>query len=119
MATDNHNTSRRDVLPFPQRNKGRIRKTRSIEAGGELILTCLAQAGEITPPNVERIIPLPAPTPLERSPELLLAITLWGTVPKEKQAAAISQLRHIGSGARCPHALALVALLDGEARALT
>lgn len=100
-----------NVLPFPQRNKGRIRKTQSIEASGEFILNHMAQLGEPKPVNIERIRPLPEPSPIERSPELLLAITIWASVPADRQADLRRQIRYIASAERCPHALALTRLL--------
>jgi len=104
-----------NVLPFPQRNKGRIRKTQSIEAGGELMLNNMARLGEDEPVNIERIRPLPEPSPIERSPALLLAITIWATVPADRQDEVRGQIRYIASAEHCPHALALLRLL-GEGR---
>jgi len=102
-----------NVLPFPQRNKGRIRRSHSLDAAGELILNHMAQHGEAQPVNVARLTPLPEPTPIVQTPELLLAVSIWASVPKAKKADILSQLRFVGFTTRCPHALALVAMLDG------
>ena len=104
-----------NVLPFPKRNKGRIRKTRCIEAGGEFILNHMALCGEAEPANVARIRPMPEPSPVERSPAMLLAVTVWTSVPADRQANLLGQIRYIASAEHCPHALALLGLLgDGR-----
>lgn len=103
-----------NVLPFPQRNKGRIRKTQSIEAAGELILNHMARLGEAEPVNIARIRSMPEPTPIERSPAMLLAITIWASIPADKQADLRAQIRYIASAEHCPHALALSRLLGDD-----
>lgn len=40
------------VLPFPERNKGRIRKSRSVEAMGRCSIGLLERDGESIPSNV-------------------------------------------------------------------
>ena len=104
-----------DVLPFPKRNKGRVRNTESMGAAGELLLSQMARLGDREPANIARIQPLPEPTPLERSPAMLLAVTLWASVPPDRKADLIGQIRYIASAEHCPHALALSRLL-GEGR---
>lgn len=100
-----------NVLTFPERNKGRVRKTRSMEAGGELILNIMARQGESEPDNVSRIRPMPEPAVVERSPALLLAVAVWASVPADRQDDVRRQIRYVASAQHCPHALALLPLL--------
>ena len=104
-----------NVLTFPLRNKGRVRKAQSMNACGEMVLNSMAVRGEGEPDNVVRLHPLPEPAAVERSAALLLAVSVWATVPQDRREDVRRQIRFIASAQRCPHALARIDLL-GEAK---
>ena len=76
-----------------------------------MVLSIMARRGEVEPANVARIHPLPEPSVIDRTPALLLAVAVWATIPKERQADVRGQIGSIASTERCPHALAVARLL--------
>lgn len=84
-----------NVLAFPERNKGRIRRSQSIEAAGEISLRMLARDGEAQPPNVKRLDwhgndddSLP-----ERTPALLLALCIFYGLSAKRREDVREKLR--------------------------
>lgn len=104
-----------DVLPFPQKNKGRVRKIRSMDAAGLLSLMIMERDGEAVPENVERFDePGGADLP-DRSPELLLATFIWQVLTVEQQDRILSPLRCMAySKLPDPYALQIYNLLTGK-----
>ncbi len=100
------NTGAASVLQFPQRNKGRVRKTQSIEAAGDLALMLMDRDGEKFPANVARLCvadsePLPS-----RSPELLLGLLMFAQLPTARRNAVRSAVRCAAYGGTASAAVA-------------
>jgi hypothetical protein len=83
-----------DVLPFPRRDKGRVRNRRSMDAAGLLSLLLLDRDGATIPQNVRRFDELDVPEPPKRSPELLLLLFLWNELPAKKRERIKEVIRH-------------------------
>lgn len=99
------------VLPFPSRNKGRVRKTRSMEAAGDLSLLIDERDGVPIPANVARIkTPFGAEIPA-KTPELLLVLSVWGVLEQRQRDEVRSTLRMLTYGYGCPIAAGLHELL--------
>lgn len=103
-----------NVLTFPQRNRGRVRRSESIRTMGEVMLVQFADQGIPQPSNVERIEPLPEPTPIERSPEMVLILSLFCNLPVRQQREVKRRLRTNAIATKCPHFAAASALLNKE-----
>ena len=100
------------VLPFPKYG-GRKRRAEGMGAAGLLSLLLLEREGESIPANVERIDkPQEA---LTRSPELLLALAVFGSLPKRQRDRVQSTIRCLAYGAnRNPDAVMLNDALNGR-----
>lgn len=70
------------LLQFPQRNKGRVRKSGSLQAMGEYSL----RACEREPANVERLDDRREVDTDQGQLALLLAATVFSALPKTKKA---------------------------------
>lgn len=103
-----------NVLPFPVRNTGRIRRSRSMMSAGKCALLIIEREGEDAPANVVRIdVPKP-PAPVERSPMLLLTLCLYFEASAKAREGIKRNLRGMAySGDE--DAIALLAFLRREA----
>jgi hypothetical protein len=105
------------ILAFPPRNHGRVRKTRSMEAAGLLSMLLLERDGELIPANVQRIdepegFALPA-----RSPELLLALLIFATLPEQQQERVRRAIRCAAYNGKADYcAIKLNNALNGRGR---
>jgi hypothetical protein len=107
-------SARDNILAFPARPKrGRVRKSESMNAAGELTLTLMLLAREgIEPPlNVALLQPPPEPTPVEKSPELALLLGIFGALDDKQKGKVRSTLRAAAAGVRCPHLAGACALI--------
>lgn len=114
MATQPDSAESRTVLAFPQRNKGRIRNSHSIFSMGRCIMSRLEADGETIPANVARFDQPKPPSPVTRSPVMLLAICLYFEAsPKARESIrrSLSLLAYDGD----EDATALLAFLKREA----
>jgi len=99
------------ALPRPKR--GRVRRSQSMDAAGELTLSVIAREGGEAPSNVTRLQAPPDPTPVTQSPELALLIAIFCALNDEQKTKIREHLRFAASAVNCPHlagAAALVAL---------
>jgi hypothetical protein len=101
------------ALPTITPRRGRIRRASSISAAGELSLRLLARNGEAEPANVVRLNPPPEPTPIERSPELVLILSLFCSLPSDHRDRIKGSLRSNAADTKDPHFIAASALLNG------
>ena len=83
------------VLPFPphRAKRGRKRKREGMEAAGFLTLMLMDRDGEDIPANVQRMDEPQGETMPERTPELLLALMLWGELSARKRESICQQAR--------------------------
>ena len=105
------------VAELPRPKRGRVRRSQSMEAAGELTLSIIAREGGEAPANVVRVFPKPDPTPVTQSPELALLIAIFSALNDEQKTKVRGQLRYAASAVKCPHlagACALVALRDTD-----
>lgn len=92
MADSNSraDSARHNIIEFPARPKrGRVRRSQSMDAAGDLTLMLLGREGIEPPPNVASLQPPPEPTPVEKSPELalLLGISARSTTSRRTRSA--------------------------------
>lgn len=101
------------VIKLPPPRRGRVRRSQSMEAAGELTLSLIARGGGEAPTNVVRLVAEPEPTPATKSPELALLIAIFSPLDDDQKAKVRRELRYAASAVKCPHlagACALVAL---------
>jgi hypothetical protein len=77
------------ILLFPQRNKGRIRHSASLQSGGEMVLQWMERHGEETPSEIARPW---KPEPVECSQEMCLAVAIFCALDRDTKDAAIGHL---------------------------
>ena len=82
-----------NVLPFPQTPKALKLYHTSMGAAGFLALLLCDRSGEPIPENVQRFDEPNGTTFPEQSPALLLALLLWGEIPKARRKRIESTLR--------------------------
>ena len=81
------------ILPFPPTRR-RVRKRHYVDHGaGFLTLQLLERDGEAIPANVQRIDEPDGPQLPERSPDLLLALFVWGELSAKKRDKIKGHLR--------------------------
>ena len=103
-----------NVLRFPQTGIVRQRRRESMGAAGLLALSLLDREGEAIPANVERFDGL-GETPASRSPELLLALLIWSTLPPTKREDVRGSIRALAFGSTADDAaVRLHKLLSGR-----
>ena len=73
------------VLTFPQRNKGRVRRSDSMDAAGFLTLMLMDREGKAIPQNVQRFDEPDGPDLPARSPEILFLLLLWSELPAKRR----------------------------------
>jgi len=81
-------------------------------AAGELTLSVIARDGEEPASNVVRMVPLPEPTPVQKSPELALLISIFLTLDEEQKEKVREDLRYAASAVKCPHLAGACALVS-------
>jgi hypothetical protein len=87
-----------NVLPFPQTKRALWHRSRGMDAAGYLSLLQLEREGEAFPANVQRLDePNGAALP-ERSPELLLALLIWDSLPAKQRERVKQSLRCLAYG---------------------
>lgn len=105
------------VTQLPRPKRGRVRRSQSMDAAGELTLSIIARNGEEAPNNVVRLAPMPEPTPVTQSPELALIIAIFSALDKEKKSKVRASLRFAAASVKCPHLAGACALVaSGEDR---
>ena len=92
-----------NVLPFPPVKKGRIRRSRSMDAAGDLSLVLLDRDRKPIPSNVTRLLhpAWPAKSLPEWTPALLLAALVYEQMNRRKKASirqVVRQLAFEGNG---------------------
>lgn len=85
------------ALPKPRKGKGRTRARRSLQGAGVLSLRLLDKQGVPVPANVVRIDQPDGPdlSLPERSPALLLAISVYSTLPLDKREDVRQLISHL------------------------
>lgn len=87
------------ILQFPRRNRGRIRKSQSLEAMGFVSMMTLEQHGKAIPQNVQRLDePYGASLPC-KTPELLFATIIWSVLSQEQKDRVMTTVRGMAYGA--------------------
>lgn len=104
-----------DVLAFPRRDKGRVRKRRSMDAAGLLSLMIMERDGEAVPENVERFDQPDGAELPKRTADLLFATLIWNVLSVEQQDRIRSTLRTMAYGSPADgYGLQLHNLLTGR-----
>jgi len=87
MASDTHKADSAcgNILPFPKRNKGRVRKSDGLSAMGDCTLAYMARSGEAPPENVERMALAGQEPDMDRM-AMLLALSLFASASKKSKA---------------------------------
>jgi hypothetical protein len=57
------------------------------------------------------MVPLPEPTPVKRSPELALLISIFSALSDEQKEKVREDLRYAASAIKCPHLAGACALV--------
>jgi hypothetical protein len=81
------------VLPFPQTRKAIRHYETGMGAAGFLSLQLMERDGEAVPANVRRYDQLEGGAIPSQSPELLLALCIWGTLPPQKKESVKATVR--------------------------
>jgi hypothetical protein len=105
-----------NLIAFPERNKGRKRRCRSMDAAGDLSLLLLDRDGEAAPENVERIVEPEGATVPAPSAALLLGIAVLAVLTDDQKRQVRSTLRvmALGDTNPSPEAIELHNLLSGR-----
>jgi hypothetical protein len=108
--------SQSNLIAFPERNKGRKRRCRGMEAAGDLSLLLLDRDGEPAPENVERIVEPEGVTTPPPSAALLLGIVVLSVLTDKQKQAVRSAVRVMALGDKnpLPEATQLHNLLSGR-----
>jgi hypothetical protein len=102
-----------NVLAFPERNKGRKRRSASIDAAGKLSLLLLERDGETVSEKVQLIEEPNGPECPPKSPELLFSILIWGALSAEQRESVKATARRMAyDGQADPCALQLHNMLS-------
>lgn len=103
------------ILAFPERNKGRKRRCRSMDAAGCLTLMIMDRDGGEIPSNVQRLDGPKGHALPERSLELLFILTVWGVLAPEQKESVEQTLRVMAYSSNAdPNALKLYNLVTGR-----
>jgi len=106
------------VLPFPQRNKGRIRKSRSPEAMGQCSLSLLERDGESIPANIADFRSARKEVPVDDGRlALVLALAVFSALNADQKKSVQNPVRMYArhdDGRRGDECRALYRLLTGE-----
>lgn len=83
-----------DILQFPQRNKGRVRKSQSLETMGE----CALNRVQTRPANIEVLADHRECDADHGHLALMLAATIFATLPAQRKNRLANTLRGIAIG---------------------
>lgn len=107
-----------NLLPFPARNKGRIRKSRSLEAMGRCSVSILEREGESIPANVADFRSAREEKHIDDGRlALCLSLALFATVSTDQKKSirnAVRMYARNDDGQRGDECRALYHLLTGE-----
>lgn len=84
------------VLAFPKRDKGRVRKRRSVETMGRVILSVLQREGEEIPANVVCIDQPDGPDQgtVDRTEAVMLALSVFAVLSKSQKKSVRDGIAH-------------------------
>lgn len=83
-----------EILPFPPRNKGRVRKTRSPDSMGRCAIGLLERDGESVPPNVADVRSAkPEPHVSEERLSFVLTLAIFSVLTDTQKASIRDAVR--------------------------